>query len=643
LAEASAVEAQAVARELVALHEQAQVPWAEVGILLRSTGDLDLVLRELREAGVPYAVTRDREYFRRREIVEAAALVRCVLDPGDQLALLTVLRSDTVGVPDAALIPLWRCGYAGTMVGVESPEGRQLERARATIRHAAACVPSGIPGLERLSHWQEALLWVTEAIAVLRRSFAAEPPDVFVERLRALVLPEATAAARYLGRHRRARLESFFVELERLLVDGEGHRAEVARFLRRAVVRGLESREPVALEGAADSVQVMTIHGAKGLDFSHVYVLQLHKSTRGPAVVPPTRVLRRGNTTDYCLLGWRTPGFVDAERRAERVERAERVRLLYVAMTRAKRRLVLAGRWPEAPGPADPLLAKTMLDLVLHRGVGRPMFEAASPSPARSWDGEVQWVLAARAHQEALTVTQPQAGESASPARVRRDAEQLHRERLVAEVRMARPMAGAASNEGHRPRDPADEEEELGRAGVRSQSEVAAVVGTALHRVLELLDLEGDLAAQMERLGTEELQRVQAVLPTDQLLEARERLEAILGVMVGGRCLRRLAEIANHVVARELPAVMPPEGDSGPVGFVAARIDLVYRDPSDGALVVADYKTDMVSGRAATAQRAQSYRGQLELYARAVQEGLRLTSPPAMELWFLAADRIVRL
>ena len=75
-----------------------------------------------------------------------------------------------------------------------------------------------------------------------------------------------------------------------------------------------------------------------------------------------------------------------------------------------------------------------------------------------------------------------------------------------------------------------------------------------------------------------------------------------------------------------------------PVGFVAGTVDLLYRDPGDGALVVADYKTDEVEG-AALEERASSYASQGRAYVRAVQEALGLATPPRLELWFLHAGR----
>ncbi len=95
----------------------------DLAILVRSTPSLEPVLDQLRRVDVPFEVAREREYYRQREVVETAALVRHVIEPADQLALLTVLRSDAVGVPDAALAPLWDAGLPGIMARIDGWEG----------------------------------------------------------------------------------------------------------------------------------------------------------------------------------------------------------------------------------------------------------------------------------------------------------------------------------------------------------------------------------------------------------------------------------------------------------------------------------------------------------------------------------------
>ncbi len=74
---------------------------------------------------------------------------------------------------------------------------------------------------------------------------------------------------------------------------------------------------------------------------------------------------------------------------------------------------------------------------------------------------------------------------------------------------------------------------------------------------------------------------------------------------------------------------------SGPLGFSSGVLDLLYRDPQTGDLVVADYKTDALGSPEALEERARSYAPQGLLYCRAVEQALELPQLPRFELWFL--------
>ncbi|MBV8201788.1 MAG: UvrD-helicase domain-containing protein, partial [Acidobacteria bacterium] len=371
---AAALEAEAIAADLLELHRRHDVPWRDAAILLRSTGDLEIYLDPLRRAGIPFAVGRDKQYYRRREVVDAAALVRAVIDPGDHLALITLLRSPAVGVPDAALLPLWRHELPRLLTELHQPIPERLAAVRRAVEAAAGELPAEVPGLERVAGWEVNLLAAVEQLALLRAAFAAEPADRFVERLRRLLLLDATAAARYLGSYRLANLERFFRRLLVELEQGSGDVAAVLRALRGDLAAGREAEEGKPPESSEDAVQVLTIHAAKGLDFAHVYVPQLHKPGGGER--PSTDVGRLpgaagAGACEYRLLGADTPGFDLVEQRRLEVEAAERVRTLYVAMTRAKDRLVLAGDWPRQPADpdrgGDPAQARTHLQLLGRR------------------------------------------------------------------------------------------------------------------------------------------------------------------------------------------------------------------------------------------------------------------------------------
>ncbi|MES1241114.1 MAG: UvrD-helicase domain-containing protein [Acidobacteriota bacterium] len=645
--EATELEAAAVASDLVALHGRGEA-WKDMAILLRGMSQLDLYLEALRRAGVPFAVGRDKHYYRRREVIDAAALVRSVLDPGDHLALLTVLRSPSVGVPDAALIPLWARRFPKLMTELASPEG--LQDLPGLIDEAAAEVPPGIPGMPAIqSGWAASLKAAVAALAELRQSFAADPADLFLEKLRGLLLVDVTEAARYLGPYRLANLDRFFRQLLKAMEDGGGDAFGVLRSLRRSVAEAREAEEGRPQDGAEDAVQVMTIHGAKGLDFKHVYLVQLHRQSGGEGG-PRTEAGRieadpEADRWEYRLLGAPTLAFdlVDAGNRE--VEAAERVRTLYVAMTRAKDRLVLAGVWPEEGDPRPPEQARSHLELLLWRP-GRPGL-------AELWE-QGAWSSPDRAGALwKFPVLRPEAGDGEagrpetvalpSAAEVARESGALAARRAEAEARMGRRFGGAASEDSH---DLLREQQADRRTGDEERSEgadrdAAMAAGGAVHRALETWDLTADPAVEAGRqrgllpsyLGT----LAEADVAARALPLATELLEGF----AGSRLLTRLRDLKEHVVARELPVLLPPSG-AGAIGVVTGTIDLLYRDPATGRLVVADYKTD-AAGAGGIEARAAVYASQGGTYVRALREALALEEEPRFELWFLRAERVVEV
>ncbi|HEV7503664.1 MAG TPA: UvrD-helicase domain-containing protein [Thermoanaerobaculia bacterium] len=661
--EAAQIEAAALAADVRSLHEQHGVRWKEIALLLRSTGDLDLYLEELRRARVPFAVGRDKNYYRRREVIEAAALVRAVLDPGDHLALLTVLRSSVVGVPDAALIPLWNRLFPKLMTELAGPDPGALATLREAIEGAAQAVsgeiPREIPGIERVQGWERNLLAAVESLAVLRRSFATETADVFVERLRGLTLVEATEAARYLGPYRLANLERFFRQLLSTMEEGGGDVTAILRALRRSVAEAREAEEGRPTDGSEDAVAVLTIHGAKGLDFEHVYLVQLHKAPPGDRGLR-TEAGRTGSGFEYRLFGAPTLGFdrVEAERRE--VEAAERVRLLYVGMTRAKDRVVLAGTWPDrmagkpwdqARTPMDLLLSRRDLPGDLHLRWGEALAADGVPAWAFADATGALWKFPVlRPAEEPGLAAEPERPGLPGPEEIALVSAGLCAERARAGAREARPFGGAASEEAHALlREQQAERFTSERPKRRDAPEVvvdraaAMAAGGAIHRALE----EWDLAADPRR----EAGRQRSLLPAylAALVEGRELkrslpvAEALLETFAAGPLLARLRRLKDHLLARELPVLLPPgEGVHSPVGVVSGAIDLLFRDPEDGRIVIADYKTDEVEKEEEMRRRAAVYASQGALYARAVQEALELVELPRFELWFLRLGQVVR-
>jgi len=165
--------------------------------------------------------------------------------------------------------------------------------------------------------------------------------------------------------------------------------------------------------------------------------------------------------------------------------------------------------------------------------------------------------------------------------------------------------------------------------------------GGAVHRALESWDLEADPQA--------ELARQRALLPS--------YLAALLGdarptapsaapppswtASAAGPLLPRLCSLAAGVLARELPVLLPPgPRETAPVGYVAGAIDLFYED-RDGALVVADYKTDDVQAKRRSPPAPPPIARRAPAYVQAVQEALGLAGAAAVRAVVPGGRRVV--
>lgn len=625
------VEAHAVADDILARHGEGGLRWGDVAVMVRSTTQTGPVLEALRARGIPFEISRERDYYRQREVVEAAAFVRVAMEPDDRLGLLTVLRSGEVGIPDAALPALWSSGFPAAAAALHGADRDSVERALATVRTAAKGAPRMLPGVEEVAGWPVAVSALVVALASARQAVEERPPHRLVPWLRHLWLSEATAGGRRLGEARQARLERFWHEVGALLAQPEATPADVARGLRTAVEEAGVARVNEQPDTEADRVHVFTIHGAKGLGFEHVYLIQTHREDGGRPKGSQTEVIGSALAPSVRLFGLPSPDYGRARRRQTDHAEAERVRLLYVALTRARRRLVISGGMgpKQSTGSRSGSSAGSFADLL-----GARLPPTLGLEERERVDGAVRFAVVTP---EAEVV--PILSEASDEAATRQEARALEeRMRTTAEAvraasrRERRPVSVAASGLA-RHDDPFEQPFDGGAPSLERARALA--VGTAVHRVLEHIELTGaDPGAAFSAALEAELER----------LDVDDEVIAELGRRIaGGACLRRLATVADAVVARELPVLLAAEPDAGdgPLGCVVGSVDLVYRDPEDGALVVADYKTDHVEG-AALADRERTYRPQLEAYASAVQQALGLAAPPECELWFLWPDAIVR-
>lgn len=385
------LEARALSWNLYQLCAEGGEKWSNCAVLLRSTTQIDIFVDAFRRYGIPYTVTRDRNYFRRREIIDAASMVRVILDPLDQVALVSFLRSGVVGLPDAALFVLWQHGFPGFIIEIDTLSDVAFEQEVKRIYDYLSEVDRvafAVPGYADLVNWKDNFIYVIKVIRKLRKDLYRLSAAVLLHRIRHYLALELTEAASHHGEYRLANLDRFFLRLHKVLDEDDGDWSRVLQVIRRSI-RESEDAEEAKPPEKNDVVQVMTIHKAKGLDFKHVYLMQTHC---GPGFLPHSKtklyVDRGGGQlhSDIHLLGTMTLGCVNHQSQSDDVEKYERVRLLYVALTRAKKRLVVSGKHPPVHRSKSQQDCKSLLELLGHRFCREVDSAACVPTPVNIAD-----------------------------------------------------------------------------------------------------------------------------------------------------------------------------------------------------------------------------------------------------------------
>ena len=620
------LEAQELTRELQAQLD-AGVKRSSIGILSAYTGGLTVLLEALRDAGIPYEFASDRSYYRRREVRDAVAWLACIVDPQDKLSFVAALKSPVCGLTDQRMVTLMQ----RDLHALAARHEQYSQEARQELLRVCDNPNS-----------DAALVHAIEALWVLRGLLANGNVEQFLAALRDLLGPEPLEAARYLGEWRAANLARFFEQVRVHLLEHGGEALSLLALLRDCLKNGRREGDAPAGE-AIDAVRVMTVHSSKGLDFEQVYVVDTAHGKNNKEA--PTAWDEQ--TKQLRLFQRPSPLWFLARRARQRREDAERVRLWYVALTRAKNRL-----WVSAPLPP----ATT--------GEGQGSFHALM---ARTIPQEVQLGTRLRTHAAAwragsqpeplcistpvwmvrTVITDMEAPRTATVSvqvhdtSTRDEAEMLALQtlRTSAQQREQRPLFAAASSLAHL-EQVAPEMDAPAVVTPTGRTPLAArAAGTAVHAIFETLpsdDWEGGLAAMDPARIQHLVRRALVHTPHDQVTFA-EAAQSALDTWQSFRSstlCTQLEQIWPRVIARELPLFVaaPANETEGAVHGLRGTADMVYRD-LDGSLVVVDWKTDRVADLAA---RSQQYVEQLKVYALALRAALDLNYTPRCELWFVA-------
>jgi ATP-dependent helicase/nuclease subunit A len=320
--------ADAVADEIVRLTQEEHFQPKDMAILFRSRTHYRVYEEALAERGVPTYVYRGLGFFDSPEVRDIQSLVRFLAEPGSELRAAELARSRFIRISDTGLALIAR---------MRRPRDREtplVDWLRGELTEDE--LPSTLSPPDRTT-----AIRAMKTVPGWRRKVDRLPPTDLIQ----LVLEETDYAGWFWDPKVRRQGWENLKKVQELIRRAQNRGYLTLTRLADYIDRASTGEESLAVLEAADGVNLMTIHAAKGLEFDVVFVVNLDQTTRGDTSLPRITEHADGRVDVNALVRSELEG-------PERSQEEEK-RLLYVALTRARARLVLCASAPaESEGKA---------------------------------------------------------------------------------------------------------------------------------------------------------------------------------------------------------------------------------------------------------------------------------------------------
>lgn len=672
------LEARAIIREIRQLMESgAEVtdPWTgskrplryrDIVILMRSMTWSGEIAEELKLAGIPVYAETSGGYFDAIEVMIMLNTLKVIDNPYQDIPFASVLRAPFIGLGENEL----------AKIHLAAPDEPFYEALKQYVRNGvSAGIPAGTEEKIRrfYVHFEE---WRDLA---RRGSLADLIWQVYLD-----THYYEMAGAMPNGKQRQANLRALHdraIQYERTSFRGL---FRFLRFIDRMRRRGDDMGTAKAVGEQDDVVRIMTIHASKGLEFPHVFVAGVGRQFNKMDFNQPylfdqhfglaVKAVDPDNRIQYTSLP-----FLAIREKKELEMRAEEMRVLYVAMTRAKEALHLIGsvkdpesavmKWQEGQLSGGERLP----EYIRSRAAG--YLDWIGPAVARhrafapygvvpggnliedrsSWtieflapsDLSAGYGPAAEATEDVHRPEEEQAGHAEEEVLGRFNASYPHvasvrkrSKQSVSEVKRMWLLENAEEPDPFMSRS--DEIRPMYMHGrpefMQERTLTAAEIGTAMHTIMQHIDLSGPQTVRdVQNLITELIRRE---LITDE--EAREVDAAAVARFFGTPLYERIRKSAD--VRRELPFTYGLDAGDGDRQILQGIADCLFRE-KDG-WVLLDYKTDRTgmfrSETSLEAAMTERYGVQLSLYARALGEILNIKIKEKL-LYLFDGERVLTI
>ena len=619
---------------------------SDIMILLRSPGSvLRHYLRALSEEGIPWTAEGGEDFLATTEVSVALSILQIVDNPHQDVPLISALRSPVYGFTGDQLA-LLRAQAKGDFYSAVVKAAQEGDRACGDF----------LAELERLRFGAgdktcRQLIWHIYETTNLLGLFGA------MDR----------------GRERQDNLLAFYTLAGQLEEAGCRSLFQFLLRLQRLQETGARFTSSGG-DGREEGVSILSIHRSKGLEKPVVLVCGLTRRLNRddlmrPVLFHPTlgvgpKGLDRERMVEYPTLARRA-----VARQLEREMMSEELRLLYVAMTRAREKLILTLALPEGirslerlgedvSSPVSPMALENQQSVgawillhVLSRPEAAPLRELAGvPEPGVStelgpaWD--IRWIqgnpLAGPAQPggqvsdlpeegqeeedlyQRLTWRYPHAGAVPIPSKL--TATQIKGRTVDQEAAENAPPAAEGIQENWEPYRP--------DFMAQSKGLTPAQRGTALHLAMQYVSLEGDHSVESIRQQLDHLAEEGYLTDLQRAAIQPERLAAFFASELGQELLTA-REVGREFKFSLLVPARLYFHDAGEEEVLLQGVIDAWFDDGTGVTVL-DFKSDRIQpgGEHGAAER---HRVQIEAYSQALE---RILGRPVKRkvLWFFATD-----
>ncbi|MCR5784978.1 MAG: helicase-exonuclease AddAB subunit AddA [Eubacterium sp.] len=597
------------------------IRYGDIAILVRSlSSSADVFTEALKNAGIPSFSQSSSGYFETYEVKLLIALLQITDNPRQDIPLVSVLTSVLFGFSDDMLAKIKLHAdntefYDALEFYADDGEDENLKE----------CVKDFL-----------------ETLYDLREKSSYMQIHELIEYIFDVTDFEAVVFAMPAGRKRLANVQMLYTRAVAFEKTSYRGLFQFIRYLEQLRTFELDYGEADGSEGAGDAVEILTIHKSKGLEYPVVFVCALGKQFNDKDL--------KGKVVLHHELGIGCEA-VDVKRRIKsstlikdmirsKIKRemyAEEMRVLYVALTRAREKLYLtigqSGAEFEQSADEEAALAPEKIlgsngffDWIL-KSAGEECFDRVFVESEDEADAAAEDIVIsrmARGSFESLKDTAlpnlvEKIDEGFKENAEKEDEVFIPAKLSVSEIKIeamsktdeeAYEIFESPEKELYVPEFARDDEEKVNKGALR---------GTAYHRFLECLDFT-------KEYGEKELSGAMEDILKNGLMSDREikllNKKKLLAFLSGDLCNRMRKAAAAGLLRKEAPFVMGlcarevnPEYDSDENVLVQGIIDVWFEE--DGEIVLADYKTDFVED---ASQLIDRYKKQMELYALALSK-----------------------